>query len=70
MEPHINTKRYTFRLSDRTIDKLNRMVEAGHARNRTDAITISVDTYFDTEARLAVIENQIKEIQKKVGIHE
>lgn len=70
MEPQIKTKRYTFRLSDRTIDKLNGMIEAGHARNRTDAIELSVDMYFDTEERLAVIENQIQELQKKVETNE
>jgi Arc/MetJ-type ribon-helix-helix transcriptional regulator len=49
MERDSFTKKYNFRLPDRTIEQLDRLVTEGKARNRTEAVTLAVDRLYMQE---------------------
>lgn len=55
-------KQTAFRLPQRTLDILDKIVEEGKARTRTDALILVVDSYEDMEPTL-------DEIQKEILVH-
>lgn len=65
MESDTFTKKYNFRLPDRTIEYLDEMVERNVARNRTDALIFAVDLVRSVHDK-SVINEKFAEIDKKL----
>lgn len=47
MEKDSFTKKYNFRLPDRTIEQLDWLIETEGFKNRTQAIIVTVETYIN-----------------------
>ncbi|AGB48931.1 hypothetical protein Metho_0675 [Methanomethylovorans hollandica DSM 15978] len=79
MESDTFTKKYNFRLPDRVIEHLDKMIEAGKARNRTEALILIVDAsekltddtniekkITDTEKRQDKQQEEIEELKTRM----
>jgi len=49
MEKESFTKKYNFRLPDRTIEQLDEMIEDGVIQNRTDGVVLAVERLYNNE---------------------
>lgn len=65
MESETFTKKYNFRLPDRTIEYLDKMVERNVARNRTDALIFAVDLVRSVNDK-SVMDEKLVELEKKL----
>jgi hypothetical protein len=71
-------KQTAFRLPKRTLDILDRIIDEGKARNRTDALIVAVDAsenciFIDESPLAEIVEKQgqkIEELTKDIEKHE
>lgn len=64
------TKRYNFRLPDRTIGILDSVIGKGVTGNRTEALVWILDEYARNESKIANIEEDIEDLREKVTAHD
>lgn len=53
-------KQTAFRLPQRTLDILDKIVEEGKARTRTDALILAVDEYIPASVKIFKLESKIE----------
>lgn len=72
MTENTRPKQTAFRLPEKTLNQLDKMIEEGSARNRTDAVILAVDKFFSSDGTkydelVKKVEQQGNEIE---SLHE
>lgn len=66
MESETFTKKYNFRLPDRTIERLDKLVENGTVRNRTEAIIYIIDVCEGLFSKVEHIDSDRENIKNEM----
>jgi metal-responsive CopG/Arc/MetJ family transcriptional regulator len=60
-------KQTAFRLPEKTLDQLDKIIDDGFAKNRTDAVILAVDKFIDPDTEYHELTEKVTNIEKRLS---